>query len=229
MKILAEYKANGANLDEKGISLVYKGACGLTFVKLDELDGVLTKLDKLAEGLCSLQGKNINMDVILNTSTVHLEGNFLELMRDYLVRPGNPIYYQGSYTWLYDIGAILDAIYKLCANNTNLCSWLGSNSSINAMAWMSIAQDVMSPLSKAIACSWRDGYTKPSYDTTVNWSNAWIGNSLYQNYYGLSICGGTITEDIDAQKYPSFYETDLQFAKDCPHWNALLKLWFPAE
>ena len=229
MKILAEYKAKGANLDEKGISLVYNGACGLTFVKLEELDGVLTKLDKLAEGLCSLQGKNINMDVILNTSTVQLEGNFLELMRDYLVRPGNPIYYQGSYTWLYDIGAILDAIYKLCANNTNLCSWLGSNSSINAMAWMSIAQDVMSPLSKAIACSWRDGYTKPSYDTTVYWSNAWIGNSLYNNYYGLSICGGTITEDIDAQKYPSFYETDLQFAKDCPHWNALLKLWFPAE
>ena len=232
MKILAEYKANGANLDKEGISLVYNGACGLTFVKLDELsgeNGVLAKLDKLAEGLYSLQGKTIDMNIILNNTTVHLNGDFLEIMRDYLVTPGNPIYYQGSYTWLYDIGAILDAIYNLCNTNINLCKWLESNSSINAMEWMSIAQDVMSPLSKAIACSWRDGYTKPSYDTTVDRSNAWIGNKIQGNYYGLSICGGTITEKIAEQKYPSFYEDALQFAQDCPHWNALLKLWFPAE
>lgn len=235
MKVLAEYNAHyGANtFDEKSISLVYNGACGLSFVNLEALEGdsgVLAKLDKLAEGLCGLQGKTINMDVTFNNSTKHLEGDFLEIMRDYLVMPGNPIYYQGSYTWLYDIGAILDAIDKLFYNNLSLCQWLNSQvPAISTGDWQRIARTVMSPLSSAIACSWRDGYTKPSYDSTVTWSNAWIGNSLYQNYYGLSICGGTIAEDIDAQKYPSFYETDLQFAKDCPHWDALLKLWFPAD
>lgn len=235
MNILAQYNAHyGANtFDEKSISLVYNGACGLSFVNLEALEGdsgVLAKLDKLAEGLCGLQGKTINMDVTFNNSTKHLEGDFLEIMRDYLVMPGNPIYYQGSYTWLYDIGAILDAIDKLFYNNLSLCQWLNSQvPAISTGDWQRIARTVMSPLSSAIACSWRDGYTKPSYDSTVTWSNAWIGNSLYQNYYGLSICGGTIAEDIDAQKYPSFYETDLQFAKDCPHWDALLKLWFPAD
>ena len=234
--ILADYNAyyGAGTFDAEGISVFYEGACGLTLVKLDELEGesgVIAKLDKLAQGLCDLQGKNIDMNVTYNGETVPLKGDFLEIMRDNLVMPGNPIFYMGSYTWLYDIGAILDTLYNLCmnTNNVSLCMWLGNNSSLNAMEWQTIARDVMSPLSRAIVCSWRDGYTKPSYDSTVGWNNAWLGNSINQNYYGLSICGGTITENIAAQKYPSFYETDLQFAQACPHWNSLLKLWFPED
>ncbi len=235
MKILAQYKANyGVNaFDEKSISLFYPGACGLSFVDLEKLageDGVVAKLDKLAQGLCDLQGKTIDKTITLNGQTVTLNGDFLTIMRDYLVCPGNPIFYQGFYTWLYDIGAILDALDNLFYNNYSLCQWLNTNvPTIPIGDWQRIAREIMTPLSQAIVCSWRDGYTKPSYDSTVGWNEAWLGNTINHNYYGLSICGGTVTENIEDQEYPSFYETDLQFAQACPNWNNLLKLWFQTE
>ena len=166
-----------------------------------------------------------------------IEGNFLEIVRDNIIRPGNPIYYQGSYTWLYDLGAIIDGLEPF-VKDTNIVSWMADNSSLSMFQWSYAIGDLKDALSDAITASWRDGYTKPSYDTTVSKysTNAWIGTSLHNNYYGLSICGGTVETSVSGQnvtlldeKYPDFYATELQFGQDCENWDNLLKLWFPAD
>lgn len=219
------------SLTAKDISLLYDGACGLTLVDLNELVSVKTALNTLAGMLLELKGKNI---YVYDTNGKLIEGNFLELLRDSFVTPGNPIYYQGGYTWLYDIGAIMDGLLPL-VKDSNIQDWLASKSTKTQTQWVLAVDAVRDALSPAIVSSWRDGYLKPSYDTTESKysTNAWIGTSIHLNYYGLSICGGTVEYEVSGQettlkdgKYPTFYETELQFGIDCSNWNLLLKEWF---
>ena len=228
-----KYPAFNGSLDAKGISLIYEKANGLTLANLSAVGTVEEKLDALAGALYELKDKTITLAESGNL----IEGNFLEIVRDNIIRPGNPIYYQGSYTWLYDLGAIIDGLEPF-VKDTNIVSWMADNSSLSMFQWSYAIGDLKDALSDAITASWRDGYTKPSYDTTVSKysTNAWIGTSLHNNYYGLSICGGTVETSVSGQnvtlldeKYPDFYATELQFGQDCENWDNLLKLWFPAD
>lgn len=227
------YPAFSGSLDAKGISLVYEKANGLTLANLSAVGTVEEKLDALAGALYELKDKTIT----LTDSGNLIEGNFLEIVRDNIIRPGNPIYYQGSYTWLYDIGAIIDGLEPF-VDDENIVAWMAANSSKSMFQWAYAVGDLKDAMSNAIAASWRDGYQKPSYDTTVSkYSiNAWIGTSIHNNYYGLSICGGTVETSVSGQtvtlldeEYPDFYGTELQFGQDCENWDNLLKLWFPAD
>ncbi len=235
-QILNEYNSYpvfSGSLDAKGISLVYERANGLTLADLSYVGTVKQKLDELAGALYELKDKTISSA----DSGGLIEGNFLEIVRDYIIRPGNPIYYQGSYTWLYDIGAIIDGLEPF-VDDENIVAWMAANSSKSMFQWVYAISDLKDAMSNAIAASWRDGYQKPSYDTTVSKysTNAWIGTSIHNNYYGLSICGGTVETSVSGQtvtlleeKYPDFYGSELQFGKDCKNWDNLLKLWFPAD
>ena len=235
-QILNEYNSYpvfSGSLDAKGISLVYERANGLTLADLSYVGTVEQKLDALAGALYELKDKTISSA----DSGGLIEGNFLEIVRDYIIRPGNPIYYQGSYTWLYDIGAIIDGLEPF-VDDENIVAWMAVNSSKSMFQWVYAISDLKDAMSNAIAASWRDGYQKPSYDTTVSKysTNAWIGTSIHNNYYGLSICGGTVETSVSGQtvtlleeKYPDFYGSELQFGKDCKNWDNLLKLWFPAD
>ncbi len=227
-KILSEYRTYyGQDLTAKDISLLYPGACGLTFANLSKLNDVMTKFNSLAGKLLELKDKKISEAD---------ETTFLEDLRDYIVRPGDPIYYQGSFTWLYDMGAIMDGLYTVFTSNT-VIDWLidlhyDFGIEFTALNIQIDIGNIKQALSNAITSSWRDGYQKASYDTTVKWSNAWTGNELYSNYYGLNVCGETIKIDanqIVPGNYPDFYATDLKFGADCSNWDALLKLWFPEE
>ncbi|MBP5251266.1 MAG: hypothetical protein J6Z17_02515, partial [Treponema sp.] len=227
--ILKEYNAlYGNTLTAKDISLLYPGACGLTFANLSKLDNIMNAFNSLSGKLLELKDKKVSEND---------ETTFLEDLRDYIVRPGDPIYYQGSFTWLYDMGAIMDGLNSVFTSKT-IKDWLTDLNvmkheiSYSALQLQFDIGDVIEALADAITSSWRDGYQKASYDTTVRWSEAWTGNSLYSNYYGLNVCGETIKIDanqIVAGNYPDFYATDLNFGADCSNWDALLKLWFPEE
>ncbi len=243
--ILNQYNAlpafQGANaLNAMGISLIYDGACGLTLVDLLKLEDVRTSINELAAKLYLLKDKTITIGDSENI-------NFLDFVRDYTVKPGNPIYYQGSYTWLYDIGAIADAlnsIFKTSEITDQL--GLGTGSIPFVLSYTLSIEAVKMDLYEAIPASWRDGYQRPSYDTSAskyNTTSTWIGSDIDGNYYGLSICGGTFEVSQSGQevtvldgKYPEFYTTELAFGSPMSsgtdttnYWNELLKLWFPAD
>ena len=238
-KIISDY--NGA-YGAKDISLIYPGACGLTLTNLTKLSNVKEAIDNLAADLLLLKDKTID---ITDENNKEIKGNFLELLRDTVIRPGYPIFYQGSYTWLYDIGAIIDGILPI-VNNDSIADWMqqhskdssNSNMGIYQQGWVNAVESVRTALQQAISASWRDGYQRPSYyTTTTNRStDAWVGTDIHGNYYGLSICGGTVETSVSGQnvtlldeKYPDFYATELQFGQDCENWDALLKLWFQAD
>ncbi len=246
-KILDDYNSlpafQGANaLNAKGISLIYDGACGLTLVDLSKLDDVRTSINDLTSKLYLLKEKTISIGDEDNI-------NFLDFIRDYTVTPGNPIYYQGSYTWLYDIGAIVDAISEIF-HTTEITDQLNLGTLDETIPYLqgyiNRIEAVKMALYQAIPASWRDGYQRPTYDTSASkysTTNTWIGTNIDGNYYGLSICGGTLEVSQSGQdvtflkgKYPDFYASELAFGTPMSsgtdttnYWNELLKIWFPAD
>ena len=141
------------------------------------------------------------------------------------MNPMQPINYQGTYSWLYDIGWLFDGI-GFYANKEG---WSELTTLIN---------NSLEYLDKAIITSWRDGCEYPSYysyDKNESNSTSWLVNSNHPyNYYGLTISGETFAARIEGDtayiingNYPSWY-TELAFGRNCK-WNDLLKALYPAE
>ena len=142
-----------------------------------------------------------------------------------IMNPMQPINYQGTYSWLYDIGWLFDGIVFYA----NKEGWSELTTLIN---------NSLEYLDKAIITSWRDGCEYPSYysyDKNESNSTSWLVNSDHPyNYYGLTISGETFAARIEGDtayiingNYPSWY-TELAFGRNCK-WNDLLKALYPAE
>ena len=141
---------------------------------------------------------------------------YIQFLRDYYVRYSGAeclsLAYQGTYSWLFDIGYMVDSFSFVAADIFN-----GQQ---NPDAWpelVAACSDVKTALEGAIVKAWHDyPYDEDLYEI--------FGGS----HYGLVISGETIAIDggnIVPGSCPDFYETDLAFGKDSA-WTQLLKEWF---
>lgn len=134
------------------------------------------------------------------------------------------IYYQGTYTWLYDIGYIARRMQYFSAPTITI----ESSTYSNANAWPELntaATNLITKLNDAIKYSWRDSKVSSDKDfySRIDGSTTQFSHSL-----GLTICGANIaTNGTDPAQgsCPSFYKTDLAFGADSK-WGNLLTYWF---
>lgn len=210
------------------------GFTTFTITDLTKITDVKTKIDSLCEVLLSNTGKTIYVDdngyfsptetsntpYYVNYLGQHHANivNFFSSPTDYSF--DDYIYYQGSYTWLYDIGYIARMMQYFSA------STIGS--STNANAWPALytaATNLITELNNAIKYSWRDSQVSSDKDF---YSRIDGSTTQFSHYLGLTICGANIATNgtnLAQGSCPSFYKTDLDFGADSK-WGDLLVLWF---
>ena len=209
---------------------VWYSPCGIStlsmidLTKIDELEDKITALatfllssDKVLDGIFYDENNELVNEETATTRPVP----YLDLLKDY-VRPGgmtgNSMYYLGSYSWLYDIGFMIDN-FMYIADETILDN--SGNPVTNVFAWpelVTVCSDVKTALEGAIVKAWRDS----------PYSTGNLYEDLGGTHYGLVISGETIAVDggnIVPGSCPDFYETDLAFGKDSA-WTELLVEWF---
>lgn len=134
------------------------------------------------------------------------------------------IYYQGSYTWLYDIGYIARMMQYFSASTITTESSTYSNEN----AWPELntaATNLITKLDDAIKYSWRDSKVASNGDF---YSRIDGSTTEFSHYLGLTICGANIAtngNNFAQGSCPSFYKTDLAFGADS-RWGDLLEYWF---
>ena len=152
-------------------------------------------------------------------------------LQELSLRPYDAINYQGNFSWLYDLGYVVDNMAYVAAVE----EWSELYSALNSLA---------GDLKKMISFAWRDGCENPTYSTDLTnypYFYGWLGwdeknGKAVSDYlhYGLTISGETMKYTVDGDTvtiingdYPSWY-TELKFGQDCK-WNDLLKAWFSQQ
>lgn len=211
------------------------GFTTFTITDLTKIADVKTAIDSLCEVLLSDTEKTIYVDAngYFSPTSTSTTQNYVTYLGQHHVnivkiltnttesyRLDDYLYYQGSYTFLYDIGYI--------ARMMKICSAPTIESTPNANAWSelySAATDLIESLYDAIKYSWRDSQVSSDKDFY-----SWIDGSTTQfsHSLGLTICGANIAtngNNIVQGSCPSFYKTDLAFGADSK-WGDLLTYWF---
>ncbi len=198
----------------------------LSLIDLSKLANLQTAIDGLAQELldnASVNCSNIWADeqgnLVTNPDNAVYSLNRLVLIRGEALRPFDNIKYQGSYSWLYDIGTMLDTM----AGIANIDGWTELLTQVT---------NVRQALVASVKACWRDGlFYGPTYSTIVD-TNILCSNTNVP--YGLTISGETVKivnyngqNYLDDGDYPSWY-TDLKFGQDCK-WNDLLQAIFPSN
>lgn len=215
--------------------LGYLGFATFTITDLSKVADIKTAIDSLCEVLLSDTGKTIYVDAngYFSSSTTSTTQNYVTYLGQHHAnivnilssttdsyRLDDYLYYQGSYTLLYDIGYIA-RMMKICSAPT-----IGSTPNANAWSELySAATDLIESLYDAIKYSWRDSQVSSDKDFY-----SWIDGSTTQfsHSLGLTICGANIAtngNNIAQGSCPSFYKTDLAFGADSK-WGDLLTYWF---
>ena len=192
--------------------------------------------EKAVELLGKLQPSGMNID--LNNSMKYVQNYFnengefvpeepenlvpyLDVLRDYVRysgTTGNSLYYMGSYSWLFDIGYMMDNFIVISSaqikdKQNNIIS--------NPYEWTELipyCESVKGALEDTIIDAWRDSPVDQNLYNDV----------LQGSHYGLTISGETIA--IDGNNFvsgtcPDFYESDLAFGA-ASVWTDLLVEWF---
>lgn len=211
------------------------GFTTFTITDLTKIADVKTAIDSLCELLLSNTGKTIYVDANgyfspTETSATHTRNyvtylgqhhaNIVNILTNTTdsYSPDDYIYYQGTYTWLYDIGYMARMMQYFSA----------SGSSTNGNAWPELniaATYLITKLNDAIKYSWRDSQVSSDKDF---YSRIDGSTTQFSHYLGLTICGANIaTNGTDPAQgsCPSFYKTDLAFGADSK-WGNLLTYWF---
>jgi hypothetical protein len=120
------------------------------------------------------------------------------------------MYYNGSYTRLYDLGAFCERIRSYCGPTLN--------GAANPYSWPTLyqaAQAVEQGLNNAILYSWSNGgLSQRSFE-------GYIGTD---SIHGITICGEP-SGTTGADNYPGWYRTDLAFGAQTS-WGSLLEIWY---
>ena len=207
-----------ALLLQKASFMAQYGISTLSMIDLTKIDELEDKITALAELLLDNKDKVFNGVTAQDGSSV----SYIQFLRDYYVRYSGveclSLAYQGTYSWLFDIGYMVDSFSFVAADTIN-----GEQ---NLDAWpelVTACSYVKTALEGAIVKAWRDS---PYVDESE------IPVSLYEalggSHYGLVISGETIAVDggkIVPGSCPDFYETDLAFGTDSA-WTELLVEWF---
>ena len=199
----------------------------LSLIKLSDLNTVVSTLNNAvqeflvyADTNCTNYFYDTDSGRIVNqASETTVPIKLKDVFVSEVLLPGDAIYYQGTYSWLHDLGYVLDVMNTI-ANNEGLTN-LKSKSSLARTA-----------LTLVIKQAWRDGWGLDTYSTLSSGENSWLGSQpVYQ--YGLTISGEVLKTELQEDgKYhvvngyhPTWY-TDLKFGQDCK-WNDLLQACFP--
>lgn len=218
------------------------GFTTFTITDLTKIADVKTAIDSLCEVLLSVTGKAKTIIVDANgyfsptaTSTTTTQ-NYVTYLGQHHANIVNSfssptvyslddyIYYQGTYTWLYDIGYIARMMQYFSADTITL----RTGSVTNENAWPELytaATNLITELNDAIKYSWRDSQVSSDKDfySRIDGSTTQFSHSL-----GLTICGANIATNgtnLAQGSCPSFYKTDLAFGADS-RWGDLLEYWF---
>ena len=213
------------------------GFTTFTITDLTKIADVKTAIDSLCNILLSDEGKAKTIYVDANG---YFSPTATEATRNYVTYLGQHhanivnilssttdsyslndyIYYQGTYTWLYDIGYIARMMQVISG------STIGSSSNENAWSELNAAaSNLITKLNLAIKYSWRD--SKVSSDKDF-YSRIDGSTTEFSHYLGLTICGANIAtngNNFARGSCPSFYKTDLAFGADS-RWGDLLEYWF---
>lgn len=218
------------------------GFTTFTITDLTKIADVKTAIDSLCEVLLSVTGKAKTIIVDANgyfsptaTSTTTTQ-NYVTYLGQHHANIVNSfssptvyslddyIYYQGTYTWLYDIGYIARMMQYFSASTITTESSTYSNE--NAWPELNTATtNLITKLDDAIKYSWRDSKVASNGDfySRIDGSTTQFSLSL-----GLTICGANIATNgtnLAQGSCPSFYKTDLAFGAES-RWGDLLEYWF---
>lgn len=221
------------------------GFTTFTITDLTKIADVKTAIDSLCNELLSDAGKTKTIHVDANgyfsptaTSTTttrnyvtYLGQHHANIVNYYLSLPDNytgdsylltdSLYYQGTYTWLYDIGYIARMMQVISG------STIGSSSNENEWPELNAAaSNLITKLNLAIKYSWRD--SKIPSNGGDFYSGIDGSTTQFSHYLGLTICGANIATNgssFTQGTAPSFYKTDLAFGEGS-RWGELLEYWF---
>lgn len=206
-------------------------ACTFSLIDLSQVEAVAKAVDVLADylgGKESPVGKygfymEENNPESFITYQNYIGGLYLSRYDSF----GKPVY-QGTFTWLHDIGFMAANIANFCSN-LNIQNTDNTETAINEAEFYDvmknnlkqIAEDITAALQKAILFTWREGpYILGEYY-----------DSLYYETecpYGMTIAGSALASNgtnlVDGYA-PDFYKTDLDFGKDTS-WGDLLEFYF---
>ena len=220
------------------------GFTTFTITDLSKIADVKTAIDSLCTLLLSNTGKTIYVDdkgyfSPTATSTTrnyvtYLGQHHANFVNYYLSLQDNytgdsylltdSLYYQGTYTWLYDIGYIARMMQYFSASTITTESSTYSNEN----AWPELntaASNLITKLNYAIKYSWRDSQVSSDKDF---YSRIDESTTQFRHYLGLTICGANIATNgtnLAQGSCPSFYKTDLAFGAES-RWGDLLEYWF---
>lgn len=201
------------------------GVSTLSMIDLSKIDALEDSITSLATFLLSNKDKTVSgLYYDENGKVVEEETEnpvpYLHLLRDYVRYSGMTgisLYYMGSYSWLFDIGYMMDNfIYISSAEIKDKQNNIVSNPN----EWTELklyCESVKGALEDTIIDAWRD------FPVNEN-----LYDVLQGTHYGLTISGETIA--IDGNNFvpgtcPDFYESDLAFGADSL-WTDLLVEWF---
>lgn len=208
------------------------GITTFTITDLSEITAVKTAVDNMCNILLSDTGKlktiNVDDDGIASSNATPLPPqNYVQYLgkqhADIISNAyyNYTIYYQGSYTWLYDIGYFADKVKSVSSGTTTS----------NVNAWPELynaASTVVTALNSAIKYSWRDTRYYSLYDDFYSFIDD--STTPFSHHYGLVVAGYTIDVSggsLVKGKCASWYKTDLAFGADSK-WGDLLTYWFGA-
>lgn len=215
------------------------GFTTFTITDLSKIEDVKTAIDSLCTLLLSNTGKTIYVDAkgYFSPTATEATRNYVTYLGQHHANIVNIlssttdsyslddyIYYQGSYTWLYDIGYIARMMQYFSASTITI----ESSTYSNANEWPALntaASYLITKLNDAIKYSWRDSKVASNGDFYYQIDGR---SEQFNHYLGLTICGANIATNgtnLAQGSCPSFYKTDLAFGAES-QWGNLLEYWF---
>jgi len=208
----------------------------LSLFDLSKIENVADKIEELVVAIDESMNVVLNIDLGKDepkkVTVRDFIKNHISKRPTYILKNDYTVKYQGTFTWLYDIGFLTKNIQGLCAAITSI----DEETELIITELDSKAKVLEIALKEAIVYTWREGPSilqNGGISPAIDSSNA--DNSLYYGEhrpYGMTIAGANVANvgnNIYPQytdgKAPDFYKNDLAFGKDTS-WGYLLEYYF---
>lgn len=206
----------------------------LSMLDLSEIDVLEDKISNLATLLLANKDKKIvgiyfdeSGKFVYEATEKTTEIPYLDLLKEFVVYggvSGYSIRYRGTFSWLFDIGYMMDKIAQVA---TPIVTTQNGDKE-NPNGWpelLAASEEIKESLEAVIVKAWRDSPCENENGELVD-----LYEYLGGTHYGLTISGRSVFydgKDIDIQKgnCPDFYRTDLAFGADSA-WTDLLVEFF---
>ncbi len=228
------------NEDEMWISISNPNANTLSFIDLSKINSVKNAVSELASLIYN--DTETEQRLITDKKTIYelksdgfyydnngnkpaTDADLYYMNRKFCIKwwtayYGDPIYYNGSFGCLKDLGAMCAFMRQYYPQSL----WPELNTKANA---------VTTALADAVIASWRDGYNAPTYykikgETYYDalGSSTDLGAGLTINCSCWFDQTGNDGKTYRYQKFADWYKNDLAFGKECSNWTSLIESWW---